>query len=168
MHIKELIGKKYGFLTITRLAKSIDGLLHVFCKCECGIEGSYILENIERGKIISCGCIKDRNSLLFFKLFKRKLWSLIDIKGECWVWKGPKRKDLYFRPYVHYQNKQYNPIRWFAEEMGEEVHGNWAFITQCDTPCCVNPTHAVKVGLSNMKKAINKEIKGEYLRNKGI
>lgn len=168
MHIKELIGKKYGFLTITMLAKSIDGRLYVKCECECGTIASYILENIERGKIISCGCIKDSTSPLFLKMFKKKLWSYIEINGECWIWKGPRRKDMYARPYINYHRKQYNPTAWFACESGAPLERGWAFVMQCDTKGCVNPAHAVKVTIKDMTKAITKEIKGEYLRNKGL
>lgn len=166
MHIKELIGKKYGFLTITGLAKHRERVLHVICECECGISASYILENIERGKIKSCGCMNDSNSPLFLKMFKEKLWSLIDKHEDCWIWKGGHRQSKYFSPWINFKNKQYNPVRFFAEEQGEDVHGNWAFVRQCNTPLCVNPSHHVKVSRDNIKKAITKEIKGEYLRNR--
>jgi hypothetical protein len=166
-HQSKFVGKKYGYLTILSIAKYRSTILHVLTKCDCGNEGIYVLENMERGKVHSCGCLKNKYSLTSNKKLKERILSLIDIQGECWIWKGMYRYiNKRFYPFVNAYGSQFNPTRWFAREEGEDINVNWCYVTQCGTEKCVNPYHHAKVSRSNIKKAIKKEIKSEYLKRR--
>lgn len=164
-HQSNFIGKKYSHLTIKSMAKYRGTVLHVSAICDCGFEGVYILENIERGKIKSCGCMKKRGSKVFEENVKNRIESLIEISGECWIWNGHYRIiNGRFYPYLNSHKIQYNPIRWFYEQSGKETHKNWCFVRQCESEKCVNPDHHVMVMRKNLKKATTKEIQSEYIK----
>ena len=166
-HQNKFIGKRYGYLEIVSIAKYRGSTLHVLTKCDCGKEGIYILESIERGKVTSCGCVKDKNSITYKKKLKERLLSLIKIEGECWVWQGMYRYiNHHFYPFFNSCDSQYNPTRWFAREEGEETNINFCYVRQCETEKCVNPYHHVKVSRSNIKKAHKREIKSEYIKRR--
>jgi len=166
-HPNNFIGKKYGHLTIKAIAKYRTSTLYVECECDCGKSGIFKLESLKSGKIQSCGCIKVPYSSTFEENVRKRIESLIEVQGECWIWKGLYRMiNNRFYPFFNSHRKQYNPVRWFAEQQGEVVHRNWNFIRQCENEKCVNPDHHVKVAKCNVKKALKKEIKCAYLKRR--
>lgn len=168
-HPKSFIGKKFGYLTIKAVAKYRGTILHVECACDCGQTGTYVLENIERGKISSCGCQKVPGSYTFNENVRKKIESLIEVDGECWLWKGMYRTvNNRFYPFINSHGKQYNPVRWFARRQGDDININWNYVRQCDCDTCVNPDHHAKVSRGNIKKALNKEIKSEYIKRREL
>ena len=59
----DLIGKKFGMLTIIEQAPSSDkGRRRWLCRCDCGTEKIILGENLTRGTTVSCGC-KKKNDL---------------------------------------------------------------------------------------------------------
>lgn len=71
----ELIGKKYGRLTILKYIsprKQNNKYIrtHVICSCDCGSSAKeYLLNNLRRGLTQSCGCLVGENSSLMGKIF---------------------------------------------------------------------------------------------------
>jgi hypothetical protein len=54
---EELIGKKFGLLTVLSLAYKVKSFQHYVCKCQCGNESVVRVDNLHMGHTISCGCI---------------------------------------------------------------------------------------------------------------
>lgn len=55
---KELIGKKFGLLTILDVLeeKDNDGYFKCKCKCDCGNEVITTVSRVKLGRTVSCGC----------------------------------------------------------------------------------------------------------------
>lgn len=56
--IKNLIGQKFGKLTVTRFNKSLKKIVYWDCLCECGKETTIRKTNLLSGNTTSCGCQK--------------------------------------------------------------------------------------------------------------
>ena len=54
---KNVIGEKYGRLTIVDNAEDRGSARYVRCRCECGTEKDVRLGNLVTGKVTSCGCL---------------------------------------------------------------------------------------------------------------
>ena len=162
-HQSHFIGKRYEYLVIQSVAKYQGTCLHVMVKCDCGVLFSAILENIERGKIISCGCIKDKNSPLFAEKVRKRIESMIEVDQDCWIWGGLYRDAYYKAPYVNVCGIQINPVKYFSADDWRKPNRNILYVRQCHNDLCVNPTHHARVTRNNLHKAKNREIKCEYL-----
>lgn len=79
----DIIGKKFGKLTIIDGAYIKDYRVYLRCKCDCGNEKIILRENITRGLTKSCGCYKKTNSLDIKYPNYTRLWN---------VWYGIKRR----------------------------------------------------------------------------
>lgn len=83
--IHNLIGNRYGSLTV--ISRDINGAKDAYwnCRCDCGNIVSVCGENLKRGKQISCGCAKavDLTGQKFGKLL---VLSRADNVGECVCW----------------------------------------------------------------------------------
>lgn len=55
---RDLIGKKFGRLTVTRRAPSVGDKSRWFCVCSCGTERNVSQSNLITGKAKSCGCLR--------------------------------------------------------------------------------------------------------------
>jgi len=53
-----VIGKKYNYLTITKLLEPSRGAVTVECRCDCGRVKNYSFSNVKRSTSKSCGCYK--------------------------------------------------------------------------------------------------------------
>lgn len=54
----DLLGKKFGKLTVIKDAGTKNGRTQYLCKCDCGNEIVVYAVNLEIGKTKSCGCLK--------------------------------------------------------------------------------------------------------------
>lgn len=88
---KNLIGKKYGNLTVIGLSDKMSGRKsYWYCKCDCGNEIEVRSDNLTTGNTLSCGCLKkaqDRINLTKFHRHKESRTKLHDtwvrIKQRC-------------------------------------------------------------------------------------
>jgi len=53
----DLIGKKFGRLTVIRKVKKTKNYVHWECSCECGGTKTTITASLNKGVVKSCGCI---------------------------------------------------------------------------------------------------------------
>ncbi len=62
LKVEDLIGKKYGNLTILSKTdiKTKHGHYYYKCICDCGIEILVIGDNVRRGTTKSCGCLRKK------------------------------------------------------------------------------------------------------------
>ena len=89
---KNLIGKKYGNLTVIGLSDKMSGRKsYWYCKCDCGNEIEVRSDNLTTGNTLSCGCLKkaqDRVNLTKFHRHKESHTKLHD------TWLGIKQRCL--------------------------------------------------------------------------
>ena len=51
-----LIGQRFGLLTVIERRPSKKGHSNWLCKCDCGTEKEILGTNLKTGKVVSCGC----------------------------------------------------------------------------------------------------------------
>lgn len=152
-HLKDFIGKRLGNLTIIEFSGWKHGARFWKCQCDCGLTFIVHGENMERGKIKSCGCMRDPKSKVFIMNAEKKLLSLIEKEESCWIWKGNTRSDLGkgFYPYCNFNHEQLHPVKFFKKMLGEECPKNWTFKKKCYSKKCVNPAHYELTNVSRIR-----------------
>lgn len=88
---KNLIGKKYGDLTVIGLSDKMSGRKsYWYCQCDCGNEVEVRSDRLTTGNTLSCGCLKkaqDRINLTKFHRHKESHTKLhntwLGIKQRC-------------------------------------------------------------------------------------
>ena len=95
----DIIGKKFGNVTVLEFDSIKDRRSYWKCLCDCGqicyISRKFLCKDNEKRSSISCGCIPKKpshkkTSYLSYQ-FLSKLDSLLKHKkevGECWEWTG--------------------------------------------------------------------------------
>ena len=84
--INNLIGKRFGMLTVVSLNKRrMTRATYWDCICDCGNKTTVFVRNLHSGKTRSCGCLKKNNSGKLLPLAHKlkgycKLWSNKDFK----------------------------------------------------------------------------------------
>ena len=56
MKSDNLIGQRFGMLTVVEKKSSKKGHSSWLCKCDCGNEKEILGTNLKTGKVVSCGC----------------------------------------------------------------------------------------------------------------
>lgn len=118
-----LIGKKYGRLTVVEFAEDhIDTKgnhrTQFICKCDCGNENPIIVlgSNLKRNNTKSCGCLQKE---MASKLNQK--YNSFDLKGNYGVGFDCNRKEFYF------DKEDYNKIKdycWVIDVYGYVVSSN--------------------------------------------
>ena len=115
---RNLIGDKFGRLTVIEKAKSIKGRAMWLCLCECGNKTTVIGSNLIRGNSLSCGCLTDE---LNSKRMSTHGKSKTRIYG---IWIGMKQRC--YNPKVNsYKNYGGKGITVCDEWMGENGFCNF-------------------------------------------
>lgn len=151
----EWIGKKYGYLTIERLSGKKKNEYILECLCDCGKRIQCPKNNLFRGKLKSCGCMKIQDSVVALEEAKKRIFSLITIENNCWLWKGGIRENGVC--YITYFCKQMNPVKFFYELENGKVGVNWCFKRKCQTKTCVNPDHHILTNVSRLRQENNRK-----------
>lgn len=63
----DLVGQKIGRLTVLKRVENRDGQSAFLCKCECGNEIVVKGTRLNKGKSLSCGCVKSRGEFQIAK-----------------------------------------------------------------------------------------------------
>lgn len=80
--IDNLLGMKFGRLTIVGRDFENEGRTRVICDCECGVRKSYVLSNLKRGTTKSCGCLQ--RELLSQRTATHRGWANNDPLYNVW------------------------------------------------------------------------------------
>ena len=77
MKKNDLLGRRFGKLTVIAEAASSGGQARWVCRCDCGNECTVLAKNLMRGHSTSCGC-KRRNDLTGQKIGRLTVLSRSD------------------------------------------------------------------------------------------
>lgn len=145
----DIIGKRFGNVTVLCFDSIKNKRSSWKCKCDCGqicyISRKYLCRDNEKRGSISCGCIPKKGGVKNRQLsdqFAHKFECLMKLKkdvGDCWEWIG------------HYNNKGIPWCSWNSETMNarrcmylvtnflkETKH---TIYVTCGNKKCVNPDH---------------------------
>jgi hypothetical protein len=91
----DLIGKKFGKLTVEKLFEKKNKTVIWQCRCECGKITNVSRNNLSSGHTKSCGCLKNRscsesNTWGGYKEISLRTWS--DIKNKAVSRKDPQKR----------------------------------------------------------------------------
>lgn len=81
----DLTGKKYNMLTvIEREGTGNGGDVRWLCVCDCGKQTVVLANNLKRGEVKSCGCLKKISPSTTHNKSKTRLYTIwINIKTRC-------------------------------------------------------------------------------------
>lgn len=147
----EIIGKKFGKLTVLNYVRKHNHRTWWKCKCECGslcvisrkVLGDYCSEK----RPLSCGCIAKKSKgakkkLDFEEACLTKYQDLSKFKekhGDCWNWTGYRNKGG--TPMTSWKNK----VMSVRKCMYLLIHGSTyepnRVYTTCGNLLCFNPDH---------------------------
>lgn len=75
------IGKTFGELTALSYVGKKDGRKkHYLCRCSCGQEKTFRINNLKNGHTKSCGCLRNRASVKRIDLSGQRFGSLVAVK----------------------------------------------------------------------------------------
>jgi hypothetical protein len=80
---KNLIGKRYGLLTVISRDKREVGNTVYICKCDCGQEISARSGNLSSGNTRSCGCLRSKNRFMLHGMTGKKVhntWNRMRVR----------------------------------------------------------------------------------------
>lgn len=98
--LENLVGQKFGKLTVIEKTEKYKGHSKYKCVCDCGKETIAISNNLKRGKTQSCGCGEVENRKANWDKFRthglrnhplHETWTRM--KGRCYNKKNEKYKD---------------------------------------------------------------------------
>ena len=76
---RDLTGQKFGRLVVIERAENDNGRIMWRCRCQCGNEKNAPAHDLTRGRIQSCGCLREFHGMTNERLYRE--W--IDIKKRC-------------------------------------------------------------------------------------
>lgn len=147
----DILGKKFGLLTVLEYDCIKDHRTWWKCLCECGqttlMNRKYLLDKTHRGRVISCGCIARQNSprlereLEISMLCKfQSLRKMVEEISGCWIWTGYiNRKSLC--PMASWNDKVYSARRLMFEIFNHEKKEVDYVYAGCGERYCINPQH---------------------------
>lgn len=128
MHAKDLVGYKTGQLTVIRLVGSWKKKRHWDVECACGVHKTMVGSDITGGRVVSCGCFKDkliaqrnRDNALHGKTGCPTYISWFNMRQRC-LYKKDKNYHLYGGRGVTVCDR-WSDFRNFLADMGERPNG---------------------------------------------
>lgn len=81
----DVLGKKFGMLTIIKCNNFIRTIDKVTCKCDCGKKSNVLLDNLLRQNTESCGCLKKISYSITHRMCGTSEYnSWAAMKGRCY------------------------------------------------------------------------------------
>lgn len=135
----DIIGKKFGKLTVKKIGESRGKSTAEFwlCKCECGNDHTVSSQHLRLGQVKSCGCWFEKPEQVLLDEAKDRFFQNIEKTATCWIWKGVKI-DGYG---IMFHKKPVKSHRFSFEIHKGKIDKNKLICHHCDNPSCVNPEH---------------------------
>lgn len=76
--MENIVGEKFGKLTVVAFDKKQGNMSKWICKCDCGNTKSVRIDHLKNGEIKSCGCLAKANPLRQTRLYK--LWMAMNCR----------------------------------------------------------------------------------------
>ena len=91
-----LVGEKFGKLTVISFYDVKHGHSRWVCECDCGSDKQIIADGVhlKRGNIKSCGCLKVSCAKGLSEMNKK--FNTYDLSGECGIGYTSKGEEFYF------------------------------------------------------------------------
>jgi hypothetical protein len=147
----EIIGKKFGLLTVVEFANIYKHRSWWRCKCECGkdciISRKILSDYCSPKRPLSCGCVAKQwknktNDLPIEELALRKFQDLLKFRKmnrDCWEWTGYKQKGKIPKTSWRSQSMSVRKCMYLLIN-GTTFEPNPVFTT-CGNLACFNPDH---------------------------
>jgi hypothetical protein len=147
----EIIGKKFGKLTVESFANIYKHRSWWNCLCDCGkkcvINRKWLMEYCSPKRPLSCGCIpkqaKGRGGAVpFEESSMRKYEDLLKfrkISGTCWEWQGYKQNGKC--PMTSWRNKTMSVRKCMYLIFNGTTYEPNPVHTTCGNLSCFNPDH---------------------------
>lgn len=116
--VKDLTGKRFGMLTVLRLAYVLNKHTYWTCKCDCGaikdIRGDTLKSNTGRPVTVSCGCynrnkvpagyIDNRTKTKLYHVYYGILQRCNNPKSNGYEWYGERGIKCLFKDWEHFKS----------------------------------------------------------------
>lgn len=77
MKERDMVGQRFGLLTVLREFKNEKGHDLCECRCDCGVEKTVYKANILAGRVKSCGCLEEKNRRKFRDITGQRFGRLV-------------------------------------------------------------------------------------------
>lgn len=107
-YLKNIIGQKFGKLTVLKREGEIGEKVKYLCQCECGSQVIVNYKNLQSGHTTSCGCIRSKGELKI-----REILNILKISYKTeYIFKNQpnRRYDFYLPEYntcIEFHGKQH-------------------------------------------------------------
>ena len=147
---KDIIGKKFGKVTVLEFDSIRDRRSYWKCLCDCGgicfISRKVLTRDEEKRTYISCGCIPKKSGRLGSRSlsdqFAVKLESLLKHKkvvGDCWEWTGAYSSVGV--PWCSWNSKAMCARRCMYMVINFLTETDNIVYSSCGNKKCINPDH---------------------------
>lgn len=148
----EIIGKKFGLLTVEAYANKYNHRSWWRCKCDCGnsvvISRKVLTEYCSPKRPLSCGCIAKQwkskhEDVPFEEACLRKYQDMMKFreidKNGCWIWTGYKQKGNI--PKTSWRNKSMSVRKCMYLLVNGSKYEPNAVYSKCGNLHCFHPDH---------------------------
>jgi hypothetical protein len=147
----EIIGKRFGLLTVISYSSSYKKRSWWHCRCDCGkdciISRKILTAYVSPRRPLSCGCIAKQgkgagNKVPFEEASLRKFQDMIKfrkIEEDCWEWTGYKQSGKH--PMTSWKSKTMGVRKCMYLIMNGTSYEPNPVFTTCGNLMCFNPDH---------------------------
>lgn len=147
----EIIGKRFGLLTVLEYVNKAKHRTFWKCRCDCGrttiISRKILTEYCSPDRALSCGCIAkesrgQQGQVPFEEACLRKFQDLIafrQINRDCWEWTGYMQQGKI--PKTSWKNKAMTVRKCMYLLMNGTTYEPNAVYPRCRNRLCFNPDH---------------------------
>jgi hypothetical protein len=146
-----IIGKRFGFLTVVEFANIYKRRSWWKCRCDCGKEcitsRRILIEYCSPRRPLSCGCVPKQakgggNKVPVEEAALRKYLDMLKFRkfdDDCWEWTGYKQKGKI--PKTSWRNKSMTVRKCMYMLMNGTTEVDEPVFTKCSNLSCFNPDH---------------------------
>ncbi|HEY5870706.1 MAG TPA: HNH endonuclease signature motif containing protein [Candidatus Tectomicrobia bacterium] len=135
--MSDLVGQSFNLLSVMAFADVRNGRSYWVCICQCGEQSIVNGQDLKRGKIKSCGCLRAPS-------IEERFWNKVEKTSECWLWTGSRHIKGYGRLMGIGKTHRWKAIP--AHRLSWVLHygsipQELGVLHHCDNPPCVRPDH---------------------------